>query len=568
MPNSYDVVVLYNSRDNAQASDLVKALEQREVKVWFGEREIKFGDHVGTEISHALRDVRHVIVSVGPNGIDGDYFQKVEFSSILNMAAASKLKVIPIYVGQSNEYSPDDAPEPLLSGPRSIDMRQGVEAHEHLERLVEQLRTPPAKSEDPEEEGAADKKVAQDADEQRIEEMIDGIVVRLEEQNGLMIGIGPHWSGFAMPDAEEVALDLLSRTLDWSAEDKTRYRGAPLVHAETAALSFSLSRKFDQDVAADRIAREIIAPRSLGEPAAFTALARLMKEVGVKSRAEYGRAVVFTTNIDCAVERAFLKSGVPFTLVIHTLKSKKHRDRAFIVADMPACRRDGDGWRLSKDGTDYVARAVKQLTAEERESHSGAYDQRVPVDTSQNRAISLDDYIRTAELNRMLGRFMEENHEVIDQIAPRGVPETPVIVKLLGSHTVPGTALVSSEQHFQLAKVAERISPVSAHLIGTSACLIAGHCVCDPVFRLMFETILREHFVKGSVAEHNQRYALLPATGSDPVGVAALRRVVQGHVAGETPGQFNMRLESGVDPGAFFDRLRRKVAGMSDGTWG
>ena len=94
--------------------------------------------------------------------------------------------------------------------------------------------------------------------------------------------------------------------------------------------------------------------------------------------------------------------------------------------------------------------------------------------------------------------------------------------------------------------------------------LLAGYCLCDPVFRLLFETILRDPF---RAARHNHQYALLPMTEAEERGHVALRRVVHASVAGETLRELAMSMHAGWDPATVFHRLRGAVETRAPSRW-
>ena len=58
-----------------------------------------------------------------------------------------------------------------------------------------------------------------------------------------------------------------------------------------------------------------------------------MVEVAKTSTAAAPRAVVFTTNVDCALERAFIEAEAPFFRVVFDLDERRFHCTQFVAAE-------------------------------------------------------------------------------------------------------------------------------------------------------------------------------------------------------------------------------------------
>ncbi|HHY48299.1 MAG TPA: TIR domain-containing protein [Alphaproteobacteria bacterium] len=568
MPSSgtHDAVLLYNGKDIPCAKALVCELERLGLRVWFADRDVDYGDPIATEISRALAGTGYALVCIGTSGLSG-YLRDVEVSTLLSMAALKKVKLVPIYVDAQSAFGPDNPPEVvLLSGMRGIDCRRaGITGNGELSALAAQVGAAMGRA-----SGAQGGSAGTGAGRQspaasaaptspdRVSTIVRRIAQRLDD-SGLVVAVGPYWPGNAIPRSEEVSLELLSQTLGWDAVKRELYGHAPLLPAETAALAYSLANDL-QDRVAEEVARVALAPRSFGIPAAFIELARLMTTVARHSRAERGRAVIFTTNIDCALERAFVKEGLAFTALVFDLSAQRYRRTAF-----PAAVGEGDARTMTSGGRCFAARGASQLSADERDRYQKQYANFV-TRGGDPAMTSLGDFIHTLELNELLRAFDACAAEQVTEIGENEQREAPLLVKLLGSSLIRGSALVSSDRHYQLARSWERLGNVAKAILTDDVSIIAGYSLCDPVFWLLFDTLLRDAYRRAS---HNVRYALLPRVGDkDGDGdVDALRRIVQAKVVSVPPPDLHLGLEANIDEVEFFHRLSSAVGSRPSSPW-
>lgn len=562
----HDAVILYSDADLHEAEELVAALETLNVRTWFAKRDVLYGDPVSSRVAEALEHVDRAIVSIGANGLSGS-LRDIEISALLSMAAIKKVKIIPIFVGPPPRQPASHHPDPphfLLSGLRPIDCREtGIRGNAELKALATQILRAAAPSSISADSGPlssaprATTSVPPLAPDP-IERIIGRITKRLDT-SGLVVGIGPHWPGNAIPRGEDVSLELLQRTLGWDEATRKLYARAPLLPAETAALAYSLANDL-QDLVAEEVTRIAFAPRSFGIPSAFLELATLMTAIGSQSRAERGRAVIFTTNIDCSIERAFLQQGLAFTTFVFNLSVQKYRRTVF-----PAAARDGERRALECNGERLVAQGVNGLDGAALDRYQHQYASFI-ANGGESTTTTLSEFIHTLELNKLLRAFDARAGQDVDDIGAIDRPETPVVVKLLGSSMVEKSALVSSDRHYQLARLWERLGNVAKAAVTNDATIMAGYSLCDPVFWLLFDALLREPF---RLSNHNVRYALLPriSTESEAGDHNALRRIVQEKVLSVPPAELHMIVEANVDEGDLFRRLGQAVTSLSHSPW-
>lgn len=562
MPPSsgHDAVVLYNEADLHDAEELVAELERLKVRIWFAERDIPYGEPISSHLSSALEHTDHAILSIGVKGISGK-MRDQEISALLQIAANRKVRITQIFVNRESPYGPDHGAHALLADRMAIDCRgTGISYNQALKTLATQiLRGASASS------GITTDSTAPLATTSvprlapgPIERIIERITKRLHT-SGLVVGIGPHWPGNAIPRGEDVSLELLQRTLGWDEATRKLYAHAPLLHAETAALAYSLANDL-QDLVAEEVTRIAFAPRSFGIPSAFLELATLMTAVGSQSRAERGRAVIFTTNIDCSIERAFLQQGLAFTTFVFNLSLQKYRRTVF-----PAAARDGERRALECNGEQFVALGVNGLDGVALGRYRHQYAKFI-ANAGESTTTTLSEFIHTLELNKLLRAFDARAGQDVDDIGAIDRPETPVVVKLLGSSMVEKSALVSSDRHYQLARLWERLGNVAKAAVTNDATVMAGYSLCDPVFWLLFDALLREPF---RLSNHNVRYALLPriSTEGEAGDHNALRRIVQEKVLSVPPPELHMIVEANVDEGDLFRQLGQAVTSLSNSPW-
>lgn len=570
MASRHHAVLLYKTADAIYSERLWRALEDRGISVWYGDVHVRRGGRIATAISEALGACKYVFVCVGPSGV-GDYFRNIELSAITYLASQSQTEVVLIYVGEENDYGPKNPPEVLLGGFRSTDLRKGIEGNRELELLVRDVKEAYLQKE-PQPPGVGDGKLeekhevgdARARDVARAKAIAQDIANRLEDgEFGLTVGIGPHWPGTTMPSSEEVALDLLSKTLSWDTAARQTFSAAPLMPPETAALYYSLAGRLDVDSASKNIVQKFIGPRSIGEPKTFVTLARLMAKVAENCRADYGRAVVFTTNIDSSLERAFVAAETAFILIIVALDDQNDERVRFLRTEFPASEARGEGRMWRSAGREYCSLALADLRPHEREKYEIAFSSSIWSDEHAAVRVTLSEFVRSCELNKEITRFVKDNGVMYEDMRPRGGPELPVVVKLLGSHLMPSTAIVSCDLHFRLARVLSSIGKHAETTVRNNACLIAGHYLCDPVFRLLFDVVLREGF---GYSGHQRRYALLPKSDAKANGVGALRQAVEQGLR-ESSFLFSMKLEVDLDPGDLFSALRDLVTEQGGSHW-
>lgn len=571
----FGAAVIYNSKDLKEAQELVKLLRNQKLRVWFAKDGIKFGEPIATAIGRAFRNTHYVLACIGPSGTS-NYFAHFELSSAISMASSLSINLVPIYLGKNSRYSPENPPEELLQGVRSVDFRYHLETHDEFPALVRELKKNSRSMKGTSVKAANVK--AKPADEQSSHVLIKdqtselaAIVAGQLIDRGLNIGIGAHWPERVVPDSEDLSLEIVRKTLNLDSSMKLdkathdQFRRAPLLAPEAAALAYSLARNYE-DLAPSRLTEKFIAPRSLGEPQAFRSLAQLMQTVGQLSWSRISRAVVFTTNVDCSLERSFIKEGIPFVRIVFDLASGHFRRTEFAGA------RERDGaYELPGGSTEFVARPLDQISADRRRSYEYEFgenhDQYMrQIDGESAREIEdlFAKFVLTVEINNIIRDYDDQFGKNRDQISRSSVPELPVLAKLLGSHLVGSSAVVSCEQHYQLACLANNLSADVSEVISHNVNVLAGYCVFDPVFRLLFETILREPFRS---ARHSHRYALLPETDNSMEGHGALRHVVQNRIAGKILQEFQMGLYAGISPGKFFEQARKAVEKRKRGEW-
>lgn len=112
-PNEeYDVFVSHAWEDKETfVDDLVNALENEGIKVWYDTKNLLWGDPMRSKIDNGLRKSKFGIVILSPNYIaDGKYWTKKELNGLFQLESINGKKILPIWYNlnkaQIMEFSP------------------------------------------------------------------------------------------------------------------------------------------------------------------------------------------------------------------------------------------------------------------------------------------------------------------------------------------------------------------------------------------------------------------------------------------------------------------------------
>lgn len=91
----FDVFLAYNSADKPQVRVIAKELEQRGLKPWFDEEQLKGGDVPLEEIQKAISQSKCVVFFIGLDG-SGKWQGNLELPITVNLVITSGLRLIPV----------------------------------------------------------------------------------------------------------------------------------------------------------------------------------------------------------------------------------------------------------------------------------------------------------------------------------------------------------------------------------------------------------------------------------------------------------------------------------------
>jgi hypothetical protein len=148
------------------------------------------------------------------------------------------------------------------------------------------------------------------------------------------------------------------------------------------------------------------------------------------------------------------------------------------------------------------------------------------------------------------------------EVLPSG---RPVLVKLLGTHRIRRSCVISYDRFYQMAGIQGILPPALRTALSERASLLLGYDLCEPAFRLLFETILREPFAK---AKHDRRYAVLQPSAEGATGWDAIADVVGSAIAGSYHNGLEMQIVANQTPAAFLAELKEQIAQPSHDPWG
>mgnify|MGYP000975971531 CR=1 FL=1 len=107
MAEKYDVFISHASKDRDWVKNLVAALSDRGLCVWYDETNIKFGDSILRGIEEGLRESKYIVILLTPDTVSSNWA-----AAELGAALAMKKVLIPIV---SEDMQLKDLPGPVRS---------------------------------------------------------------------------------------------------------------------------------------------------------------------------------------------------------------------------------------------------------------------------------------------------------------------------------------------------------------------------------------------------------------------------------------------------------------------
>jgi hypothetical protein len=249
----------------------------------------------------------------------------------------------------------------------------------------------------------------------------------------------------------------------------------------------------DELLLENRIA-ELIAGGSRSVPAVHEALASLLKCLANRPAKRILKGaklpqLIVTSNLDVLMERALLRSGIPFTRIV------QHGSAARIDINVyreVLLMEDGHSLHLSapagpprmvkKNDFEDLDRAIAEFGSSTvlYESHEGNGDRRSAGGPANPlHALSFEDL------------------------------RAPILYKFLGSQDIEGSCVISTDQYLEFARrlIQHNLIPAQiSQILSSTPLLFLGSSLLDPDFRFTYQLLLRDPLAIKS----NPRYAVEP----------------------------------------------------------
>jgi hypothetical protein len=128
--NKFDVFLSYNSVDKDWASRLKRALEERDIKVWLDEDEIRPGDIFAKSLEAGLEESATIALLVSPEAMESRWVEEEYYRALtLARSKGEKLQLIPVFLRQAKLPG-------FLASRRWVDFRDESAFDSNLERLI------------------------------------------------------------------------------------------------------------------------------------------------------------------------------------------------------------------------------------------------------------------------------------------------------------------------------------------------------------------------------------------------------------------------------------------------
>lgn len=559
---THDGILLYNTADLDEVRVIFKYLtETKGLDIWFADAHLRPGEPLDT-IGVKMQGSRFALVCLGPDGMGG--FQGLEFSAVLAEAARPGRagSFIPVVLPKTNlDVHPH---RPWITGRKWLDLRQSVHDKVQLGSLAAVLLEGRAAA------GVAAPAAATGAPPQgsaSISSVFDELVRRVAK-NGLTVFLGstvPERHDDQVPSVEAIAGDLYRQP---ELASLAIAPGAPpAMKREFAAFFYGLLAGSDQ---ASSFTRERHRRRSLGEPAAYTEVARLFSDLGRLVLKELAKKPVpllcVTTNVDLSVERALVKHEVPFVRVVF-----HHGETRFSCVEVKKIVRREDHSVVLGGTNEFETVSVGALDPASRSVYERVYRE-------INRQMEFAAFVEVAELNRVVaeiedkegvacGRAREDGSVTLDELDTRlsacaaaGRSRLPLILfKPYGSLDITDSCAFAVGQYYSLGRRMRALPNLISTAIQQNATLLVGLNLTEPHFVHLYETYLAESFTKTK----SERVALIqhptaPRDGQDAIDIAMLPAL-----SSRAPDLFHIKVVD-EDPATAFTRLRDRLKRAAD----
>jgi hypothetical protein len=368
----YDAILLHNLKDLELARGVDRLLQPHRLSIWFSDRDLRLGDTLTGSIGRAMHRSRFVLLCLGPNDL-GNY-QGWETSAAITDAITLRRPVIPIWMPGAE---PERIELPFVRDLVSLDLRARLSNPAGIEKLVARLKdgrpAPPDELEPPEALGLGGGMP---------HDLVDSVdqVAASAIEHGLTLYVGDTLADrhdICASNSAKLAAALVGELGLTEAAAANAFMSVP-----QAGFLYSIKQGEDR---ARRTLKQRVGVSSLEEPEAYRDVAGLLvaaREIGcfTTSKSSEPRLLAVTTNVDLALERAFLRAGLPFTRLLFTsvaTAGDRKRERGGLHATEfpdPMPRADG-AVVLGEGSTALRERRANELAANELAGWRDSYDQ-------------------------------------------------------------------------------------------------------------------------------------------------------------------------------------------------
>lgn len=475
MSSEHDAFISYNHKDRFIVDQIANELAKRGVAVWIDQRDLPLGIEWQKQAETALLACPVTIVCIGRHGIGK--WQEDEIRAALELQKKdSQRRVIPVLL----EGASEESVSPFLGGRTRTDLRRGLD-HAKLTELSDQI---PRKN--PGQPAPAPNKPAESNEQRQVNRALRNLTDYLAK--------GGHVTFFVGPDTDDVANRVgsapsnFARELLLEAQIINPDYDQLLPPIDVAGLYFAVNaaQNWDGGWRLEDHVRNLISQHTISQSVIYEALAKLIGLSETNPRRRRGVSqdpqLIVTTNLDTALERALLVAGVSFTRVI------QHR-------------------------------SASQLTINEYEQVSlinGGKQMRVfskneTIEAQCDQPDEIDFLIQSVGQTTIDQKSSDRNNLALPAVlgGDNRKVQKPILYKLLGSHDVENSCVISAGQYYEFSQNAVKgdcIPKQISQIIGNSPALFMGYGFLDPGLRLMYYLLIKEQFKLGHYSD--MRYAL------------------------------------------------------------
>jgi hypothetical protein len=339
-------------------------------------------------------------------------------------------------------------------------------------------------------------------------------LIRLPEPRSApaMPGNGPDWRDFAkdaarkgivvcvgteLPDAQ---VDILPRDSMVSADllaelGLVRYRRqlhrVPLMSAALAALVNRMATADDPVDWKKELACKL--RQRSGSVASYLALGTMLQALKTAKNVDEMPLWVVTTNIDLGLERAFIETGLGFTVVVCSPDNG-----SAMAVSFPQVTTADDGRLVLGE---HEEPSIPDGSATYRDVKE-AYERDIGL-----AALPFPEYLARWVRNDLIAKVYED--EGLKSIHPGGLKDLaqPVLIKILGSCHEGGTFCIAADE--LPAWRGGNFLQVVRGLAGKHSVLLMGYSLTDPAFLFLYETL----FAGADPSKANRPLALVQRAG-------------------------------------------------------